>query len=331
MFGLFRIIAIIAVFCLPARSQTYIGSWKIDDVVIFTANTHDPATAACADADAAPTYRIYENEVGTAIATGTMALIDSGNTCGFYSESITLSAGTGYEKGKNYTVFISGVVDTIEGTTSRIFQVQAEVDSPKLGTPTVDISTDIRRSSGAVVTDTPIASLSSQTVFVLTDGPPDNGDIPSGSQVIITDVSNALQRDVVVACGYVGSTETLTLCQAPSFTIATTDRITVLPGTAGATILQRGVAFTNYPILMRLASNPTLGATGQTVSCTRSIAGGASAATASVSEATYGNGWYVISSLSATELGGEYMLLTCTGTGGSGASQTYSQIIFTQQ
>lgn len=107
----------------------YLGSWKIDDVVTFSVTTHRFDTGAATDADAAPTYRIYENETSTPIVTGTMALLDSTNTAGLYSEAVTLSAASGFEKGKSYNIYITAAVNSVTGTTIRSLQIEAEVDA----------------------------------------------------------------------------------------------------------------------------------------------------------------------------------------------------------
>lgn len=107
----------------------YYGSWKIDDALTFTVNTHTPSTGAATDADAVPTYRVYEDETATPILTGSMALLDSANTAGFYSEQITLSSANGFEKGKSYNIYVTATVGSIEGTISHNFQMEAEVDA----------------------------------------------------------------------------------------------------------------------------------------------------------------------------------------------------------
>lgn len=104
----------------------YLGSWKIDDYLTFPANTHTPSTGAATDDDAVPAFRIYEDETGTAIATGSMAKLDDTNTTGFYSERIQLLAATGFEAGKTYTIYIESTVGTIIGTLSHSFQILAE-------------------------------------------------------------------------------------------------------------------------------------------------------------------------------------------------------------
>lgn len=107
----------------------YLGSWKINDYLTFTCNTHTPSTGAVTDADAVATYRIYEDETGTAIDTGSTAKLDDAGTTGFYSERIQLLAATGYEKGKTYTIRVSATVGGIAGAMSHTFQIEAEVDA----------------------------------------------------------------------------------------------------------------------------------------------------------------------------------------------------------
>jgi len=109
--------------------MSYYGSWKIDDTLTFSVNTHNASTGAATDADGVPTYRVYEDETATPILTGSMALLDTANTDGFYSEQLTLSAANGLEKGKSYNVYISATVSSVTGTLSHTFQIEAEVDA----------------------------------------------------------------------------------------------------------------------------------------------------------------------------------------------------------
>src|SRR5688572_6250602 len=137
----------------------YIGSWKIDDLVTFVANTHTPSTGAATDADAVPSYRVYEDETGTAILTGNMAKLDDANTVGFYSEQITLSAANGFEKGKSYSIYISATVGGVVGTMSHQLQVEAEVDA--------NIVSDKTGYTASTVTDKTGYSLSTPQSFNL--------------------------------------------------------------------------------------------------------------------------------------------------------------------
>lgn len=91
---------------------------KIGDNLVFSITTHDPDTGVVTDADAAPAYRVYEDETGTAILTGTMAKLDDENTTGFYSELIACTSANGFEDGKSYTVYIEATVDSDKGAIS---------------------------------------------------------------------------------------------------------------------------------------------------------------------------------------------------------------------
>jgi hypothetical protein len=91
----------------------------------FSICTHDPDTGVLTDADAAPAYRIYEDETATAILTGTMAKLDDANTTGFYTEQVTCSAANGFETGKSYTVYITATVDSDTGGIPYGFTVEA--------------------------------------------------------------------------------------------------------------------------------------------------------------------------------------------------------------
>lgn len=85
----------------------------IDDVHVFYAQTSRYDTGAAADASSPPAYEVYENETGTAILSGNMALLNDAETTGFYSESITLSAANGFEVDKCYCVRATATVNSV--------------------------------------------------------------------------------------------------------------------------------------------------------------------------------------------------------------------------
>lgn len=118
----------------------HLGSYAIDDLLTFTCNTHNPSTGEAIDADAAPTYRIYEDETSTPVLTGTMSVLDDDNTTGFYSEQITLSAANGFEAGKCYTIRIAATVGGVTGVTERTFQIGAKVTGSGARTVTVTVT-----------------------------------------------------------------------------------------------------------------------------------------------------------------------------------------------
>lgn len=102
-------------------------SWKIDDTYTFTLSVN--GTSGAVDADSVPSYRVYEDETGTAILTGSMAKLDDANTTGYYSEQITLSTANGLEKGKSYNIILCATVSSTTSCTNETFQIEAEVDS----------------------------------------------------------------------------------------------------------------------------------------------------------------------------------------------------------
>lgn len=118
----------IAMLCLLAGLvRADLGSFDIGDTVTFMVRTHD-ATGAQTDADAVPSYRIYEGLTTPAIATGNMAKLDDPNTVGLYGGSASLAAVTGYEAGKMYHIDITAPVAGITGGVGRTFQIGAKVN-----------------------------------------------------------------------------------------------------------------------------------------------------------------------------------------------------------
>jgi len=130
----------------------------LGDNLTFSICTHDPDTGALTDADAAPAYRVYEDETATAILTGTMAKLDDANTTGFYTELIACTAANGFESSKTYTIYISATVDSDTGGISYGFRAKDEIRH-KNSSKTYDASTD----SLEAIRDT----LSSSTVTVV--------------------------------------------------------------------------------------------------------------------------------------------------------------------
>ena len=105
---------------MGCQTQVTLGS-----NLTFTITTHDPDTGVLTDADAAPTYRVYEDETATAILTGTMTKLDDANTTGFYSELIACTAANGFEVNKSYNIYITATVDSDTGGISYGFTIQA--------------------------------------------------------------------------------------------------------------------------------------------------------------------------------------------------------------
>jgi len=103
-------------------SEYFIGEINIDDYVEFHVNTHNAATGAETDADALPTYRIYEENNDTVVSVGDMAKRDDANTTGYYFARVQLTTAAGYEAGKLYFVRLNGIVDSIASSAVMVFR-----------------------------------------------------------------------------------------------------------------------------------------------------------------------------------------------------------------
>lgn len=101
------------------------GEVVIGNNLTFSVCTHDPDTGILTDADAVPSYRIYENEVAVPILTGNMAKLDDAGTTGFYTELIACTLANGFEGGKTYTIYIEATVDGDTGGICYAFTVEA--------------------------------------------------------------------------------------------------------------------------------------------------------------------------------------------------------------
>jgi hypothetical protein len=147
----------------------YLGLWEIDDFLTFVCNTHDPADGAGIDADGVATYRVYEDETGTPILTGSMALFDAANTVGFYSEQIQLTAGNGFEVGKHYTIYITATVDSIAGTMSHNFQVDNKLAGIETKIDTIDTNVDAILVDTGTTLPASLATIDSNVDAILVD------------------------------------------------------------------------------------------------------------------------------------------------------------------
>ena len=141
----------------------------LGDNLVFSICTHDPDTGVLTDADGAPAYRIYEDETATAILTGEMAVLDTGNTTGFYTEKVACTTANGFEINKSYTIYIEATVDsdkggicygfTIDGTHAILRNKMAVTNSTGAVTLYEDDGTTALYTVSACVTDNSITTL----------------------------------------------------------------------------------------------------------------------------------------------------------------------------
>lgn len=89
----------------------------------------------------------------------------------------------------------------------------------------------------AIVQQTTIATLASQTSFTLTAGSADN-DTYNGLTIVVTDSSTSTQKCVGTISDYVGSTRTVTLSSDPGiFTMAVGDSVAIIAGGSGGGVV----------------------------------------------------------------------------------------------
>jgi hypothetical protein len=95
----------------------------------FYLNTHNSFGDA-ADADAAPTYSVYEQSTGTPlIDDADMVILDATNTDGFYTGVFTPTTALGFAIGETYCLRIEGVVDTATGVDVTTFKVVGQLEN----------------------------------------------------------------------------------------------------------------------------------------------------------------------------------------------------------
>lgn len=89
----------------------------------FGIATHDPDTGILTDADAVPTYEVYEEDGDTPILSGSMVKRATGKT-GRYKGIIACTTANGFEDGKTYTIEILASVDGDQGGISFSFRCE---------------------------------------------------------------------------------------------------------------------------------------------------------------------------------------------------------------
>lgn len=211
--------------------MSYLGSWNIDSVLTFPAITHRVDTGALTDADSVPSYRVYEDETGTAILTGSMAKLDDTNTTGFYSEQITLSAANGFERGKCYTVYITATVNSITGGQHHTFQIGADVNAAYIAGGATSATILNRYWGSAVVTGT----ADSGTATTMVDAArTEIDDYWNGSLLVFTSGGNQYQARRIT--DFDNASSTITFSPAASDGVTTENYVIVPAASIGEAV-----------------------------------------------------------------------------------------------
>jgi co-chaperonin GroES (HSP10) len=116
--------------------------------------------------------------------------------------------------------------------------------------------------SATLMLSTTIATVTSQTVLILTDGTGEN-DAYKDMLVIVTDQDTATQKSRAMVASYAGNTKTLTLSSACTFTVAVGDTVEIV-AVSGRTTEFTGAALTKLNAVQAAVVMQT-GATGYSV------------------------------------------------------------------
>lgn len=161
----------------------------LDEVLFGDAITSTPSTGAAVDADAAPTFAVYEEATDTDIGVGGNMTKRTSLT-GNYRWTFTASAANGFEVGKWYSVIGSAVVGGVTGKAVlrnfRIVLAEAVVGSPKVDVET--IKTRAVSAAGAVVVG---GFVGQDTAAIVVNG--------SGHVSTVTTVTNQLAAATIAA------------------------------------------------------------------------------------------------------------------------------------
>lgn len=181
---------------------------EIGDNLVFSVTTHDPDTAVVTDASSAPSYRIYEDETGTAILTGNMTILDNASTTGFYTESIACTSANGFENGKTYTIYIEATVD---GDTGAICYGFKAYDVRKTDVIRISTSSDAadKLEASAETIETGTAAAGTLTTTSMTTDLTEATNSHYNGRIIIW-TSGVLLRQATAITGYNGTSKMLT-------------------------------------------------------------------------------------------------------------------------
>ena len=170
-----------------------------------------------ANADSTPTAVLYRN----GSASGVSVTITNVTTGRYKATFSTLGTDDGWAKTDVLDLWI---VATIGGTSYEAPVWSSEGDADAVMRGTDDANTVAPTST--LMQSTTIATLTSQTVFTLTAGSADNNAYKD-ALIVITDSATATQKARGEISAYTGGTLTVTLYEAPAFTIAAGDTVEI--------------------------------------------------------------------------------------------------------
>lgn len=230
-----------------------------------TYDSNDPSASVTLTGLATTDIEVYKNGSTTQRSSDSgFALLDTDGidfdtTTGIHGFSIDLADNTDagfYSAGAQYWVVVASV--TVDAATINFVAATFRIGYP------------------AAVLNTTVATLASQTSFTLTSGPAEDDSL-NGYEILFHDVASAVQIGRAVILDYTGSTKTVTLAAATTFTVAATDNVAILgpspvmPTTAGRTldVSATGEAGVDWGNVGSQSSSVTL--SGTTIATTQKV------------------------------------------------------------
>lgn len=224
----------------------------IDEVVHFDVITSDPTDeGAAVDADAAPTYDVFEENTDTPILDD-QTMTKRTSLTGNYRGSFTASAANGFEAGKWYSVVVTATVGSKVGKcVAKNFRVAPAESSA--GVPKVDVShaAGTAWNSGAIAratfaADTGLQSIRSNTAqaggastITLDASASAVDDFYNGASILTTGGTGAGQFRIIT--DYVGATKVTTVDAAWATNPDNTTTFAIFPAAESASDIAAAV------------------------------------------------------------------------------------------
>lgn len=265
-----------------------------------TYDSNDPSASVTLTGLATTDIEVYKNGSVTQRSSDSgYALLDSDGidfdlTTGIHGFSIDLADNTDagfWAAGAQYTVVVASI--TVDAATINFIAATF-----RIGYPTA-------------LFNTTVSSVGSQTSMVLSSGPAED-DALNGYEILFHDVASAVQVGRAVISDYTGSTKTITLAAATTFTVAATDNVAILgpsplmPTTAGRTldVSSTGEAGLDWANVGSPTTSVALsGTTISTSQAVASVSGSVASVTGAVGSVTGNVGGNVVGSVASVTAG----------------------------
>ena len=101
----------------------YIGTWALSSTLTMYLQLTSPNTASAVNADTVPSYRVYASTGNTPLTSGSLILLDSTNTLGFYTAQFVLSTTHGFSASGTYCIRKIALVCAVNAAQLDVFRI----------------------------------------------------------------------------------------------------------------------------------------------------------------------------------------------------------------